>query len=346
MPQFVEAKLVAGPFDDPGVLLDVRFGARALLFDLGSLEPRAPREIVRVSHVFVSHMHMDHFAGFDRLLRLDLYQPRTVSIIGPPGLTDAVEHKLRAYTWNLLGPDSADFAIIATDWQERVLHRSRFRARTGFRREERPVPQMGEGLVLDEPDFVVHATALDHGIPSLAFALQESRRVNVHRTRLDDLGLHVGPWLTRAKQLVRAGALDELVDAGARQMTAGELVEAGIVSIGPGQRVAYATDFGPTSENIRRAVALARDADHLFIESAFLDRDRDAATAKKHLTARVAGEIARRASARRATPMHFSTRYLAEEAALREEFARAWRGENAAAAGEQRELPVGPLSWL
>lgn len=320
---FVQPRLVNEPFSDPGLLLDFRFGNRAILFDLGDLSALSPREILRVSNVFVTHMHMDHFSGLDRLLRLSLYRDRHVQILGPPGLTDAVEAKLRAYTWNLLSERSHDFAIVASDWtEEGTVFEAVFRARNAFHREDRELRKAN--VPLDDPEFTIAAVTLDHGTPCLAFAFREKLRVNVHKARLDALGLPVGPWLTAAKRAIRSGAdpATEFSPAPGRKVMLGELLQSGAMVCAPGQHIAYATDLAFKPRNIARLCDLAGGADHLFIEGGFLEEDRELAAAKKHLTAAQAGEIARRANVAVAHQMHLSPRYLHREDELRAEFER------------------------
>lgn len=103
--------LVNGPFGDPGLYVEFLFERRALLFDLGDLHALPARKLLRVSHVFVSHTHMDHFTGFDQLLRICLGRGKRLTLFGPPGFIEQVQHKLAAYTWNLVQNYAAGFII-------------------------------------------------------------------------------------------------------------------------------------------------------------------------------------------------------------------------------------------
>jgi len=196
-------ELVNQPFGDPGLFVDFNFEHRALLFDLGDLAPLAPKKLLRVSDVFVSHTHMDHFAGFDLLLRICLGRPTSIRLYGPPGFADQVEHKLAAYTWNLVENYPGDFFVDAwevdPDWQASGI---RMRCRRRFEREPLEPMDCTDGVLCDEAGFRVRAAFLDHGIPSLGFALEEKVHINVWKNRLADLGLAVGPWLKELKDAV------------------------------------------------------------------------------------------------------------------------------------------------
>ena len=94
-------RLVNPPFGDPGVFIPFSYEKRAVLFDLGDIQSLSPRDILKISHIFISHTHMDHFFGFDHLLRLHLGREKVLYLYGPGGILKNVEGKLAGYTWNL-----------------------------------------------------------------------------------------------------------------------------------------------------------------------------------------------------------------------------------------------------
>jgi ribonuclease Z len=330
-----QADLVNGVFGDPSVYVDLKFQNRAILFDVGDVTKLATRKLLRISDVFVSHTHMDHFAGFDHLLRVCLGRDVGVRLYGPPHFIDQVDHKLHAYTWNLVQNYTSDFIITAHELTaSNHIARARFSSRNRFEREDLDSIRASDEILLKDDQITVRARAFDHhGLPSLAFALEEPTHINVWKSRLEELQLPTGPWLTELKQRVRAGASDDSVleirwrdreGSRARTFTLGELKH--VLECVPGQRLCYVTDVADHETNRAGLVDFLRAADLAFIEAVFLQRDLQHAANKAHLTAAAAGEIARAAGVKAAIPFHFSTRYFPEENELREEFSSAFGG--------------------
>jgi len=329
-----QARLVHGPVGDPALFVDVLFERRALLFDLGDLAALPPRKLLRTSHVFVSHTHMDHFVGFDRLLRVCLGRERPLALYGPERFIAQVEHKLAAFTWNLVENYALDLEITAHEVSvDGLLRRATFNSRERFARRDLDAVPLRDGRLLAQPSLAVSCAVLDHRTPCLGFALQEALHVNVWRNRLAELGLEPGPWLQVVKQAVLAGASDDTrVRARAADPDGGEVevdlgtLRAEALRVVPGERIAYVTDVACTDENVRRIVALAADADLLFLECTFLQADAADAARKHHLTARQAGEIARVARAAVLVPFHLSPRYAGREVEVRTEAQAAFGG--------------------
>jgi ribonuclease Z len=287
-----------------------------------------------VSDVFVSHTHMDHFAGFDHLLRVCLGRDTGVRMYGPPNFIEQLEHKLAAYTWNLVESYETDFVVDAHELQAdgRVL-RACFRSKRRFQRDALEPTVAQEGVLLDDAQFRVRTAAFDHhGIASLAFRFEEKTHMNVWKTRLEELRLPTGPWLTELKRQVRAEAPDstpitirwrDREGSRERTHTLGELRDR-VLEFVPGQHVAYVTDVAGHEANRQRLVDFLAAVDLLYIEAVFLQADSDHAERKAHLTARQAGDIARAAGAKEAVPFHFSPRYLDREDDLKREFEAAY----------------------
>lgn len=334
----VHCELVNGPFGDPVVYADVMFERRALLFDIGDVSALSPRKLLRVSHVFVSHAHMDHFAGFDRLLRLALGRDKRIMLFGPAGFVDRVEHKLHAYTWNVVERYAGNLVFDVSAVQaDGVVQHARFASARSFRRESLPDTRPTNGVLSNVGGLSVRCAVLDHDTPCLGFTLQEPRHVNVWKARLEARGLTVGPWLRALKRAVLDGADDTLPiparrhDGGTEVLPLSALRD--VVRIVAGQKVAYVVDARGDAENVRRIVQLVRGADLLFIEAAFMQADAEQAAHKNHLTAWQAGTLAHQAQVRRLVPCHFSTRYADRDGVLEDEAQRAFLGSASAAVG-------------
>nr|WP_247886875.1 MBL fold metallo-hydrolase [Azospirillum sp. SYSU D00513] len=324
-------QLVNPPFGDPGLLVDLRFERRCLLFDLGDLEPVPARRLLRVGHAFVSHAHMDHFAGFDRLLRLCLGREKALHLFGPPGFVDNVAGKFAAYTWNLAPGYAADFAVTATALEEDgSALTAAFHSRRRFVREGERRIRFEDGVLVREEALTVRYATLDHGIPSLAYRVEEPAHVNVFKDRLEAMGLAVGPWLRALKRAVLRGDPDDRpVAAPGRDGTETVLplgrLRAEALLVTAGQAIAYVVDTAFTPQTAARIADLARGVDVLFIESPFRAADTELAALKRHLTTGQAGRLAAMAGAKRVVPFHFSPRYQGQEEEMRREVETAFR---------------------
>jgi len=297
--------LVNGPFEDPSLYIRFLRERRALMFDLGSLGRLSAGDLLKITDVFVSHAHIDHFIGFDTLLRAVLRRPRPLRVFGPADMPDCVEGKLKGYTWNLI--KEYPVQIEAFGISENAVSHASFHASECFKRIDRGQMPF-DGAVLKEETFRIRAVNLTHDIQCLAYAIEEDFHINIDKAALSRMALPVGPWLGRLKQAIREGADDETeFEIEGKDYRLGELK--GLAMITKGQKVSYIVDASPTEENIKKAAHLARDSDTLYCEAYFLDEDSERARHRNHLTARLAGAIAREARAGSLVVMHFSPKY-------------------------------------
>jgi ribonuclease Z len=323
MRPLLHPSLVNGRSGDPALYVETLFEKRAILFDLGDIAALSPRKLQRLEHVFVSHAHIDHFIGFDRLLRVLVGREKKINLYGPIGFIDHVHHKLRAYRWNLVDNFTCDLIFVVTEIDPSLAtHTVRFRLKNAFAAEKAISGRIIEGVIYSEPTFRVTAAVLEHRIPCLAFAIEESAHINVWKNRLAQLGLPVGPWLRELKRAVIEDKPDDYPIRVGYRPTYPDLHEAPLgtlrtlLTVTPGQKIAYVTDAADTTTNRAAIIRLVQNADLLFIEAAFAQADSALAAERAHLTTAAAGSIAREAGVRRVEPFHFSPRYSGEEARM------------------------------
>ncbi len=308
------ARLINGPFEDPGLYVRVLREGRALMFDLGFTNNLSSGDILKISDIFVSHMHIDHFIGFDNILRVCLKRDRMLHLYGPRGIIDCIEGKLNSYTWNLI--EGSPLVIMVSEVTETEITDAVFKAKDAFKKQvsdSRPF----NGILLEESEIKVSAAILDHRIPALGFCLEEDYHININKAKLNSRDLPVGPWLKDLKAAIRENAYDREFQINGKSHAFAEVRD--VADIIKGQKISYIVDAVGSEENIRKIVKLVSGSNVLYIEAYFLDEDRDRAKDRCHLTAKEAGRIARNAEAGKIEIIHISPKYTDDQRAVIQE---------------------------
>jgi ribonuclease Z len=303
-PTFIHS-LVNSPFEDPSLFVRIIREKRAFLFDIGNISRLGPGDLQKTTDVFVTHTHIDHFIGFDMLLRALLRRDTPLRVYGPSNITDCVEGKLKGYTWNFIKEYPLKIEVFSIDKGQVIS--SNFHAENAFTRIENYRAEF-TGVLLKEPSFTVKALQVDHQIPCLAFSIEEEFHININKASLMERGLPVGPWLSELKKAIREGGLEEtefvILD---RRYKLGELRD--IATTTKGQKISYVTDVAISEKNIEKVIEFVHNSDTFYCEAYFMDKDMDRALKRFHLTAKMSGTIARQAGVKNLVVMHFSPRY-------------------------------------
>lgn len=297
----LDVQVLGGASSDNAVFVRVNTGraTHRLLFDVGEgVLDAVPRpEVAAIDHVFFSHFHMDHVAGFDAFVRVNAARERPVRVWGPPRTAEFVHHRLRGVMWNLAPASGGEWIVGDVEppsvREARVALPERFEAR-----HDRGAFRL-DGPLVSHADFTVEVRLLDHRTPSAAYLVREAPRVNVNAARLADLGLAPGPWLSRLKS----------GEDGAHEGRALAELRAELLTNTPGASVAYLTDFRlDAAEHAALAPWLA-DVTTLVCESQYRHDDAALAAVNHHVTSVQAARLARDANVGELVLFHVSERY-------------------------------------
>jgi ribonuclease Z len=296
------------------------------MIDCGALYHIAKREMKPVRAIFVTHAHMDHFMGFDAFLRQVHASPRTIEIFGPPGIAERVNARLSGYDWNLAEPYWCTFLV--HEVHPGLLITDKFSGPEGFQRSRlSEEPRQGD-LIFRHNHIEVSARLLKHGIPVLAFRVQETKLFNIDMEKLSSLGFAPGDWLRGMKRrffmdwpeegllkvvredngIVREDAIE---DAKGLYESISEKREAG--SIG------YLTDVAYSEENLAAIIPFLSGVRLLIGECAFLAGEEHKARSSSHLCTSDWNRLLCNLKPEYFLPMHLSKTYLGRSRELYEE---------------------------
>ncbi|MCK4552810.1 ribonuclease Z [Candidatus Pacearchaeota archaeon] len=254
------------------------YGGENILIDCGEGTQRQFRKArmnpCKVDRILITHRHGDHVFGLPGLIStfdLSGYN-KTLYIYGPKGIKRFLE--------NFLGLN-----YVERDFEIKI---------------EEVVPKgmtsnaKGGGLKFFETDdFYLEAEKMEHSVPTNAYCFVKKGQRRIDRAKLKKSKLPSGPILKKLKQG------KDIVYEGkkylAKNMTYTE----------DDKKVSFVLD----TLNNKKIVAFVKDSDLLVCEASFDEGLKDMAKERLHLTAKQAGEIAKKSKSKKLILTHISQRY-------------------------------------
>lgn len=298
-------KRINSPFDDTAFFVRNLHKKDAFLLDCGRLGDITNSELSDVKDIFISHTHIDHFYGFDRVIRGLLRSEKPIRLYGPPGFTKNVEGKLAGYTWNLIKSYPLTIEVYEIGYDN--ICKTIFSARDGFN-----AVQCGyiEGDIYIDEGFVVQYCFFDHKTVSLGYRIKEPNYITINKEKLEGIGLKSGKWIGLLKEKLYNGDRDSdiFVEEVNRYFPVAEL-ERLIVEYQKPQDITYITDIAPTYENFDKAIKFAKNSHLLIIESMFMKSDFMHSIEKSHLNISLAKTIYEISESNFVKFFHFAPKY-------------------------------------
>lgn len=303
----IKHHLINEKYEDPGLYIEVPQTGDYILFDVGNIH-RLDREIIKkITKVFVSHTHMDHFIGFDTLLRYKLGRPHTVEMFGIDPLASNVYSKLQGYTWNLVEFEP-QLIFKVKQLNGEIFETFEFDIKKKFAKDFVEEEKVKGDVIYENKLYRVRYAVLDHKIEVLGYSFEYKDRVLLKKEKVDTLPLK-GREIGLFKEfLENPDNKDKTFKIGDRDYGYQELFEE-YAYVQKGIKISYITDVIYSPQNKNKIVNLVKDSDYLYCESVFTERDKDQAEKVYHLTTKQTAEIATLANVKNLVVFHFSRRY-------------------------------------
>lgn len=253
------------------LLLDCGEGAQRQLSRYGL-------RVLKISHVFITHLHGDHYFGLPGLITSMALYGRTepLVIVGPPALEGIMQVLIKES--DSLLPYELQYIRTQTESLETVIETEQFK---------------------------VISVPLKHRVPCTGFLVQEKG---------PELKLNVDACVKYKVPVEQYEAIK--MGADYHSQSQGAIANSLLTSPGYKNRTyAYITD---TIYDPEYLVPILKDADLLYHEATFLHERADRAAETFHSTALQAAQIAQAATVKRLMIGHFSARYSDAESLLAE----------------------------
>ena len=223
----------------------------------------------KINHIFISHLHGDHFYGLVGLLSTYgiLSREKEMHIFGPKGIKAATLQMLK------ISESHAKFSMIFHELSSKKSE-----------------------LIYEDEKVTVHTIPLTHRVYTNGYLFREKEKPR----KLNMLNINGYPEIDKADYLnIKAGR-----DV---QLASGEVISNSSITIAPSKSLSFA--FCSDTSYKPNIVPIIKNVDLLYHEATFLADRQDLAKKTKHSTSVEAAQIAKEANVGQLVIGHYSGRY-------------------------------------
>ena len=303
----VKHYLTNDKFDDPGMVIEVENLGDYILFDVGNIYSLDRHLIKKVNKIFITHTHMDHFIGFDYLLRNKLGKAQTVEIFGISPLSDNVYCKLQGYTWNLVEFEP-QIIFKVKQLNENIFEHYSLDIKKKFAKDFEKEEEAKTDIIYENEFYRVKYAVLDHKIWIMGYSFEYKDRLFLKKEKIKELplkGKEIGEFKKWLEDESNKGKNFKIGD----KEYSYEYLKEEYSYVQKGIKISYITDVLYSPENKEKIINLVKNSDYLYCESVFLEKDEEQAKKVYHLTTKQTAEIANEANVKNLVVFHFSRRY-------------------------------------
>lgn len=251
-----------------------------LLFDCGEGVQRQLR-IAGVSPMKIHRIFLSHWHGDHSL--------------GIGGLIQSLSASGKKSVLHIYGPEGTQKSV------NNLL--KAFLFRESFVIEAHDITADKPKIILNAKDFSIYALSVPHGVPCLAYKIVESSIRKIDTSLLGKFGLKAPSKL-----------LGELQKGRSVNFKDKTIKPSDVTFIKPGKVLSYVTD----TKYSKDVVDFVKDSDVLICEATYCKEHENKALEFGHMTADIAGRIAKEAGVKKLFITHFSQRYKDEKPLLEE----------------------------
>lgn len=309
-------QLVNGSVGDPVLLIDYPGRNDAILLDAGDNGRLSLKTLGDLEAVFITHHHVDHFIGLDRIIRANIDSDKVLSLFGPPGTIQKIYDRIKAYEYPFFPFQKIILSV--NDVFDDHLVVARLECTKRFPAPVSTTIARDGRAIYETPVLRVESVSVDHTVPCLAYAVIEKAGIHPDRERIAASPLKTGPWIAEVLDLTRANPPNEPVSsstkwpvtldiAGGRYLVT-DLVER-YFRARPERRIAFVTDTAWSSKVQEVLTLLCQHAVQLYCDCFYSQADSRSAAKHKHMTVNHTTQLAQAACVEELVLMHFSQRY-------------------------------------